>query len=110
MSSIMRRRSGLMGRAVAGVWLIGGVLVLEVEVANPLILKTGHFQSRYRTLALTSLPAQSANRRSPRATGWRVAPSFHGTFAPSRPTAMSEILRKLTWPATLRKMRRLFNV
>jgi hypothetical protein len=44
-----------MGRVVAVVWLIGGVLVLEVEVANPLILKTGHFPSRYRTLALTSL-------------------------------------------------------
>ena len=56
MSSIMRRRSGLMGWAVAVVWLIGVLLVLEVEVANPSILKTGHFPSRYRALVLTSLP------------------------------------------------------
>jgi hypothetical protein len=61
-SSIMRRRSGLMGCAVAVVWLIGGVLVLEVEVSNPLILKTGHFQSRYRTLTLTSLPGNLPTR------------------------------------------------
>jgi hypothetical protein len=45
-----------MGSAVAVVWLIESVLVLEVEVANPFILKAGHFQSRYRALAPKSLP------------------------------------------------------
>ena len=38
------------------IWLIGSVLVLEVEVANPFILKAGHFQSCYRALAPTSHP------------------------------------------------------
>ena len=54
MSSIMRRRSGLMGLSVAVVWLIGVLLVLEVEVANPLILKARHFTSRYRAPILPS--------------------------------------------------------
>src|SRR5204863_1635767 len=34
-------------------------------------------------------------------------PSGLGTLAPWRPPGMPEILRKLTWPATLREMRQL---
>ena len=52
MSSIMRRRSGLMGVVV----LIGVLLVLRWRLLDPSILKTGHFPSRYRALVLTSLP------------------------------------------------------
>jgi hypothetical protein len=39
-----------------GFSLIGVLLVLRWRLNNPSILKTGHFPSRYRTLALTSLP------------------------------------------------------
>ena len=53
MSSIMRRRSGLMG--VVRV-LIGVLLVLRWRLLDPSTLKTGHFPSRYRALVLTSLP------------------------------------------------------
>jgi len=51
MSSIMRRRSGLMGLVV----LIGVLLVLRWRLLDPSTLKTEHFQSRYRPLVLTSL-------------------------------------------------------
>ena len=50
MSSIMRRRSGLMGVVV----LIGVLLVLRWRLLDPSTLKTGHFPSRYRALVLTS--------------------------------------------------------
>jgi hypothetical protein len=53
MSSIMRRRSGLMGVVV----LIGVLLVLRWRLLDPSILKTGNFPSRYRPLVLTTLPA-----------------------------------------------------
>jgi hypothetical protein len=52
MSSIMRRRSELIGVVV----FIGVLLVLRWRLLDPSTLKTGRFPSRYRPLALTSLP------------------------------------------------------
>src|SRR5258706_12123363 len=52
MSSIMRRRSGLMGVVV----LIGVLLVLRWRLLDPSTLKTGHFPSRSRALVLTPPP------------------------------------------------------
>jgi hypothetical protein len=48
-----KRVDGLSGCRCLAHW---GVLVLEVEVANPLILKTGHLPSRYPTSLLGNLP------------------------------------------------------
>src|SRR5262245_16504203 len=79
MSSIMRRRSGLIGLVLAVVVLIGVLLVLEVGVTSPLDPQDRAPIPLPRSPAHIT-PRQSANRHSPRATGWHVAPSFTDPF------------------------------
>ena len=69
---------------------------------HPSTLKTGHFPSRYRAPGAHITPRQSANRRSPRATGWRVAPSFRVQLAacdPSWPVLFAGSRRAGIWRA-----------
>jgi hypothetical protein len=85
MSSIMRRRSALMGLALAVVWLIGVLLVFEVGVTSPL-----DSQDRALPIPLPHAILVSVSRyRRPLATGWPGAPSF---FGPHPPDASGAIL------------------